>query len=404
MKLRFSLLLLEFLVALKYLFALLVVFATAPVFLELAMAIAGNLWALLSGRRQADGSGDGVRLAVVVPAHNEELLVARAVASVKAQAPDARVYVVAHNCTDGTAKAAVGAGAEVLVLDDAGLRGKAAALRHGFAGAIASGADACLVLDADSVACEGLLDATRAAFAAGAKATQCRYEQRAVAGQETGSGARLRILAFRGMNVLRARGRAALGFSAGIFGNGFAISAGTLAAVPYTADGIVEDLEYHVRLVAAGGRVTWLDGARVYAELAAGGKVQARQQARWEGGRLAAARQSSGLLVAAVARGRFRAAEALLDLWSLPLSRAVALAVFGILIPEARLYGAACLLVTAGYLAGTIVVGEEPGRDLLALVAAPGFVVRKLVQSGLMIRQAGKDAEWVRTEREQPLR
>ena len=396
--------LLEFLDVVKYLLGFLVVIATAPVFLELVLALAGNLLGGIGGGSGQAAGGDELRLAVVVPAHNEEILVARAVGSVKAQAANVPVYVVAHHCTDGTAVAAAEAGGLVLGLDDAGLRGKAAALRHGFAVAVGDGADVCLVLDADSVACDGWVAATRDAFGMGARATQCRYEQRAGEGRTADKGGRLRILAFRGMNVLRARGRAALGFSPGIFGSGFALSSTTLREVPFDGDGIVEDLEYHVRLVAAGICVSWLDGARVYADLAPGGAAQADQQARWEGGRLAAAHEASSALVRAVLRGRWRALETLLDLWSLPLSRAVVLVVPGLALHGLRLYGAACLLVTGGYLAGVIALGTEPGRDLLALIAAPMFVVRKVIQTGRMIRMAGRDAEWVRTKREQPQR
>ena len=79
---------------------------------------------------------------------------------------------------------------------------------------------------------------------------------------------RLRVLAFRGINVLRARGRAGLGFSAGIFGNGFAVADSTIERVPFTVDSICEDLEYHVRLVLARLRVEWVEEAYVHAPLA----------------------------------------------------------------------------------------------------------------------------------------
>ena len=63
----------------------------------------------------------------------------------------------------------------------------------------------------------------RAALERGAAATQCRYELELPYSRRATSLERLRVLAFRGINVLRARGRAELGFSSGVFGNGFAV-------------------------------------------------------------------------------------------------------------------------------------------------------------------------------------
>src|SRR5690242_14789342 len=72
------------------------------------------------------------RLAVLIPAHNEELLVARCVRSLLAQTwpePQRRVIVVADNCSDSTARVALEAGAEVWPRTDPGAPGKGRALR-----------------------------------------------------------------------------------------------------------------------------------------------------------------------------------------------------------------------------------------------------------------------------------
>ena len=63
------------------------------------------------------------------------------------------------------------------------------------------------------------------------------------------------LLAF---NVLRPRGRARWGLSCGILGNGFGLARKTLEAVPYDASSVVEDLEYHLRVVESGRRVEFL--------------------------------------------------------------------------------------------------------------------------------------------------
>jgi hypothetical protein len=60
---------------------------------------------------------------------------------------------------------------------------------------------------------------------------------------------RLMNVALMAFNALRPRGRERIGLSAGILGNGFALAAETLRPGPYTADSVVEDLEYHLLLV-----------------------------------------------------------------------------------------------------------------------------------------------------------
>ena len=103
-------------------------------------------------------------------------MIARTVASLREADSAAPIFVVAHNCSDATAAVAAQAGARVVELKNPTLRGKGAALRQGFEAALAAGANAFLVVDADSVASRNLLAATRAMLEAGAAATQCRYE------------------------------------------------------------------------------------------------------------------------------------------------------------------------------------------------------------------------------------
>jgi cellulose synthase/poly-beta-1,6-N-acetylglucosamine synthase-like glycosyltransferase len=371
-----------------------------PLFFDLALCIAGNLFV---ARRPKGVAKRTIRLAVVVPAHDEEAMIARTVASLRAADGGAEVFVVAHNCADATARIAAEAGARVVELNNRQLLGKGAALRHGFAAAFAGGANAVLVVDADTAVSANLISATRAMLEAGADATQCRYEL-ADAGMEHPL-ARLRTLAFRGMNVLRARGRAGLGFSTGISGNGFALTAQTLERVPFSVNSIAEDVEYHTRLVEAGVQVYWIDDAFVHAHAPALGKAQATQEARWEGGRLRVASRATGRLFKALLRGRWRAAETMADVWSLPLSRGMVGLLLTLFLAVRWLHGFAllCAAVAVMYVLQAALLGDEPVRDLTALIAAPLYVAWKILITPLVLRQSRSRAEWVRTKREAPL-
>lgn len=373
-------------------------FAT-PLFLNLALSILGNLF---STRRPEGSVQREIHLAVVVPAHNEELMIARTIESVLAADASIPVYVVAHNCSDTTAATAAAAGAQVLELSNSKLRGKSAALRHGFAAALAAGANAVLVVDADSVVSTNLISATRSALEDGAEATQCRYELELQGLNGLRPLARLRVLAFRGMNVVRARGRAGLGFSTGLFGNGFAVTAQTLERVPFNANSIAEDVEYSTKLIAAGIRVRWVGEAFVHAHIPTGGAAQATQEARWEGGRLRVARQATGQLFAAVLHGNWRALETLADVWSLPLSRGILALLLTAALPVhwLHVFAIVCAAIAVLYVLESALLGDEPAQELAALAAAPVYLLWKAAITPMVVRQSRARASWARTKRE----
>src|SRR5271154_497909 len=131
--------------------------ATLPVVLELALLTPACF--LPRRGRGFGGSFPPNRLAVIIPAHNEEFLIARCVESLRASAVDTstRIVAIAHNCSDRTAERARYAGAEVVVYDDPQARGKGFALMRGFEHVFASAPDAVLVVDADSIVSENLI-------------------------------------------------------------------------------------------------------------------------------------------------------------------------------------------------------------------------------------------------------
>ena len=377
-----------------------VVFAT-PLFFDLGLSIMGNL---LRAREPHAARRRTIRLAVVVPAHDEERMIARTVRSLKAADAATQIYVVTHNCSDATGAMAAKAGAVVVELKNPKLRGKGAALRHGFGAALEAGANAVLVIDADSVISSNLIRATRAKLEEGAEVTQCRYELELPADGSGRPMARLRALAFRGMNVLRARGRAGLGFSTGLFGNGFALTARTLAHVPFSANSIAEDVEYHTKLACEGVRVYWVGDAFVHAHMAASGRAQATQEGRWEGGRLKVGSRATRQLMRAVLRGKWRAMETLADVWSLPLSRGVLTLLLTATLPLhwLHVFAGVCAGIALVYVLEAALLGTQPKQDLASLAAAPLYLVWKVAITPIVLLQSRSRAEWARTKREAP--
>ncbi len=373
---------------------------TMPGTLELLLlTLAGLLPPRKPVPRNARPDAAALHLAVVVPAHNEEGSIAACVQSLFESDPDVPVVVVADNCTDDTRRKAAEAGARVLVRTNDKERGKGHALDHAFSILLDEGADALAVVDADTEASKNFLPVMRAWLDSGADAVQCRY---GVLNSEDSLRTRLMNVALLAFNVLRPRGRARWGVSAGIYGNGFALTAETLRQVPYDATSVVEDLEYHLRLVRAGRRVHFAAETDVRAVMPTGGQGVSTQRSRWEGGRLRMLRERAPSLALEVLRGRLRLAEPLLDLLLLPLATHVFL--LGILAALPSTWGRALAAVGLGtvalHVACALVVGKGGLRDILALLSAPFYIAWKLGRLPAIFLASRGQAAWVRTERE----
>jgi len=380
---------------------------TFPLVLELALVTLPNLApgrGLKKSGLPASGADQRLRrIAIIVPAHNEGPLVKQTVASLLASVgAKETILVIAHNCSDDTAIHAGQAGAEVLVYNDPDAKGKGFALRYGFQHALAHGADAVMVVDADSIVTPNTMSAVQEAFASGARVVQCRYEM--VSTTER-SSTRLAALAFRAFNVIRPRGRARLGFSAGILGNGFAIDRTVLEAVPYDAFSVVEDLEYHLHLVIAGERVHYLNEARIQADFPESKAGEAVQRSRWEGGRLLTARLWALPLMGKILRGRLRLIEPLCDLTGLPMAFGVFALVLTACVPLAwaRWYAAISLAIVAVHVLAAAWAGPDFMGTLRLLALSPVYVVRKLWMIPGVLRGSSAKADWVRTERNNTL-
>lgn len=374
---------------------------TAPGTIELLLLTIGGVAPRKARNSKSTLMTRPLRIAIVAPAHNEAEGIGRSVRSLLACKPNEggfSVVVVADNCTDDTATLARVAGARVLVRQDDERRGKGYALDFAFGVLLAEGFDAVIVVDADTIVEPGFVVEFDRLFRAGAEAVQCRY---LVQNAQDSIRTRLMNIALSAFNVLRPRGRDRLGFSAGLFGNGFGLTARTLLTIPYTAVSVVEDLEYHLRLVRAGIRVVFADSITVKADMPTGGSGAKTQRARWEGGRVRMAINSVPSLLKDVLRGRLRMIEPLLDLLLPPLAFYLLLLLAALAVPFAptRIYALLALALTAFHVTAAIFVGGGGLRDFTALAAAPFYIVWKAMLIPRLLRTARKDAEWVRTKR-----
>lgn len=253
------------------------------------------------------------RLAVLIAAHNEEAVVGRCVASVVADAAsypgEVRCYVVADACTDRTADVSRRVGAEVIELPDGG-RGKQVAVARALQFvAQREDWDGLVLLDADNQVLPGTLRALGDALARGAAAAQGYLVTANPRGSWVSSSY---AVAYWWTQAVVQAGREGLGLSAMLGGTGCAIARRTLEAVPWEPNSVSDDLEYTVRLVLAGRRVTYVPAARVTDEKPEQLATSIRQRTRWIRGHCQVYARYGLALLRRALRGDLRAADLLL--------------------------------------------------------------------------------------------
>ncbi len=345
------------------------------------------------------------RMLILVPAHNEQLSIATTVANLQqecARDMHSEVLVIADNCDDETALYALSAGAQVIQRSDLDRRGKGYALDYAFQRLLKDPnyADVLffVVVDADSQVNPGFLHALRQHFAHGAVAVQAHYT---VLNEDSSIRTSLMQIALSAFNVLRPRGRAALGCSAGILGNGFALRREILENIPYTAGSLVEDIEYHLILVWHGVRVQFAESAILRGEMPAKSSTAKSQRARWEGGRLRLLIDHAPSLAKDVLRGHKNALEPLFDLLLLPLSFHLLLLGILAILPFVwtQVLAVTGLSVLIVHVLAAAYVGKLQGKHLLALLYVPFYVMWKLCQIPAILASSQRNAPWLRSVR-----
>jgi hypothetical protein len=381
----------------------------------LALATAYLLALLLAARDAvrhpqppAPAAAERLRLVVLVPAHDEEAGIGATLESLATcEYPQAsrRTVVVADNCGDRTAEVARAAGAEVWERHDPDRRGKGFAVAWALERLLTPPAevDAVVFVDADCTVSANLLDAVDRRLGAGAEALQVDY---LASNPEDSATSALRFAAFALADTVRFHGKERLGLSCGLVGTGMAFTAAALRESPWTTTGLVEDGEYHMRLVLAGVRTEFVPEAWVSQAVPTTMSASSKQQARWEKGRLDLARAWAPRLIGAgIARRdpvRLHAGlESLVPPQSVIALGGLAGLALGALGGRRRLRALALLTLggQACFVLGGLRLVRAPAAVYRALLSAPLLIANKLALYAQLLIGRGPRG-WVRTERE----
>lgn len=230
------------------------------------------------------------RYAVLISARNEAQVIGELIASLKGQSYPARlldIYVVADNCTDGTAAAARRAGATVYRRNDPCQVGKGYALDYLLKAIWAEGGeeryDGYFVFDADNIVDPNFVYEMNRTFLSGPYAAVTGYRNSKNFGQNWIS-AGYSIWFLREARLLNSP-RMALGTNCHVSGTGFLISAQVLrekGGWPYHL--LTEDLQFSAECAAEGRRIGYCEGAVIYDEQPTDFRQAWDQRLRWSKG------------------------------------------------------------------------------------------------------------------------
>jgi 1,2-diacylglycerol 3-beta-glucosyltransferase len=356
----------------------------------------------------ADTEPESLRLVILVPAHDEETGIGATLESLAAceyPASARRTVVIADNCADGTAAVARAAGAEVWEREDPIQRGKGFAVAWALDRLLGPAAevDAVVLVDADCVVSANLLSAVAERLRGGAEALQVDY---LAANPEASPVSALRFAAFALADTVRFLGKQRLGLSCGLVGTGMAFTTATLRESPWTTTGLVEDGEYHMRLVLNGVRTEFVPDAWVSQAVPTTLRASAGQQERWEKGRLDLIRAWGPRLIGSGLARRdavqlHAGLECLVPPQSVIAMGGIAGTALAALRGRRRLLTLSLLTLAgqAGFVFGGLRLVRAPAAVYRALLMAPVLIATKLALYARLLTGRGPSG-WVRTGRE----
>lgn len=363
--------------------------------------------ALLAPRRtELDHIGKIHTFSILIPAHNEEILLPdllQSIAALDYPRTAYKVYVVADNCTDRTSEIAQQFGASVYGRFNTEDIGKGFALEWLLARLEASEVlgDAIVILDADSIISKNFLRVMNARIGSGERVIQAYY---AVRNPEKSWSASLRAVALSALHYLRPLARSVLGASTGLKGNGMVFATDIIRRYQWSSS-LTEDIEYHMSLILDGYRVTFAADAVVWAEMPSSLAASQTQNVRWERGRQEMLRKYvPQLLYLGIKRRSFLLLDAAIEQLTPPFSILPALSFLCFVLSFALqsnigLSIAIALIVCQSiHIFVSLVVARVPRKVYQYLLYAPIFIVWKVL---LYLRTLSgyEKQNWIRTTR-----
>lgn len=349
------------------------------------------------------------RTAILMPAHNEEEVIAKTLESIKAQlGPHDDVIVVADNCSDNTANIVREYGFTALERHNDNERGKGYALDFGMQHLKAqeNHPDIVIIIDADCLLGENALTHLKHQVLMEQRPAQAQYLMKR--GEIDRIAVKVSEFAFLVKNKIRLRGLDRMGMPVPLTGTGMAFPWEALANAQLATGDIVEDMRLGVELAEHGMGAGYCDYALVYSYFPTSEEAEKTQRERWEHGHLSTLKQfAPRLLKRAVTAPSLEALGMMLDLIIPPLSLLVmiigatwvTMVFWGLLFGEWQFAGQAFdYLLILGI--SIVLTWWRYGRDILStkqMLHIPVYIISKIaIYVGYIVR---KQTKWIRTDR-----
>ena len=224
----------------------------------------------------------------IIPAHNEEMVVANLIESLKNQTYDKNlydIYVIADNCTDKTAEVARKAGAIVYERFDNAHKTKGYALQWFLKQKIAENADydAFFVFDADNIVDKNFIKNMNKKLCQGEEVVQGYRDIKNPTDNWITAGYALFYWTMHRMYHLA---RYNIGLSPLLNGTGFMVKFDVVKPNGWETQTLTEDIEFSLKQIIQGRKLGWATDAIVYDEQPTSFKQAWSQRSRWTVGHI----------------------------------------------------------------------------------------------------------------------
>ena len=228
------------------------------------------------------------RFMAIIPAHNEEAVVANLIESLKNQTYNKElydIYVIADNCTDNTARIARNAGAIVYERFDETKKTKGYALNWFLQQKIKENAeyDAFFVFDADNIVDKNFIKNMNKKLCQGEDVVQGYRDIKNPSDNWITAGY---AIFYWQMHRFYHLARYNIGLSPLLNGTGFMVRFDVIKPQGWDTETLTEDIEFSLKRIIKGKKLGWAADAIVYDEQPTGFKQSWSQRSRWTVGHI----------------------------------------------------------------------------------------------------------------------
>lgn len=344
-------------------------------------------------------------LAILMPAHNESLIIAKSIETIKHQlTPRDDFIVIADNCTDNTAAVASELGATVIERFQDDKRGKGYALDYGLQSINNEHPpEVIIVIDADCMVEEGTVDRLAVACVQSKRPVQALYLMESQPNPSL--KARIATFAWVVKNKVRPLGFSLLGLPCQLMGTGMAFLWEDLNKVSLASGHIVEDMKLGVDLARLHKAPLFLHNAIVTSIFPPDQSAENTQRARWEHGHLSVILgESPKLFFEAIKSGNLQMLGLGLDLLVPPLALLTLICLLLFVLSFIMVDKVAIILsmsLLGGLLAAVFLAWLYYGRQIVSFKQLCYVPIYVLIKVPLYIKFLfNRQVEWVRSKRD----